>query len=1147
MDMNDKTGLFFNLFDPIVRSREIDILEQDYTRRGEAFFHVSGAGHENIAFLAPHLIPADYLHCHYRDKSLMLACGLPQEQFFYSLFCKDKSHSRGRQMSAHLSDPGRHILSLVGPVGNNALQSVGVADAIKHEPGQPIVLCALGDGMSQQGEVLEAVAQAVRDSLPVLFVVEDNTWAISTTTAGRTFYSHPDGDAASFYGIPIVRVDGRNPEASFDAFGCVVSRMRADRQPAIVVFQVKRLGSHTNADDHRMYRSEEEIRQTSQENDPLDFLTDWLVARGVSRQELEARRLRIREEVRSCAEEAQFTPEPKATFTAKADIPARLLDPASETGGNPADEQVVMLEAIKEVLRNHLADDPRVCLFGEDIEDTKGDVFGVTRGLSTAFPGRVRNSPLAEATIVGMGVGQALAGKRPVGFLQFADFFPIAYNQIFAEMGSMEWRTDGGWKCPLILMVSCGGFKPGLGPFHASSMESIAVHTPGIDVLMPSSAADAAGLLNAAFASGRPTIFFYPKSCLNDRTQTTGRDVRRNLVPLGVCRKLRQGTGLTFVGWGNTVALCVKAADALQAVGVDSDVIDLRSLSPWDHRAVVASVAKSRRLLIAQEDSHSASMASEISATVAEHFPEGIQVVRVSRPDTHVPCNFSNQLEVLPSYQRILENAVSLLGGTIDWQKAAEAEAGFAFVEAAGSSPSDESVTVTEWKVKAGDRLEPGQTIADMEADKAAFELSCPLRGQLVEILVPQGEMVKVGTPLLKVAIQEGRVAIKPLTQENPGSPVIRLAGPVVAESAASFKGLVDQLGHQAAGIVDQLGHGAADLVQKVIAGISGIFALPGSRKVPNSVIAETCPQWTPEEIYKRNGIESRYWCSEGENTITLAIGAARGLLAREGLSVSDLSAIICASGTPEMMTPSLACLVLENLGHDVAEAPLIPAWDVNAACSGYLYGLQAAWDHLFHEPEGRVLLITSEVLSPRTDVTDPSTAHIFGDAATATLVLGASHRQQMKLVVERPVLAAKGESGAALSVPLKSGAYVQMDGPKVFQEAVRNMVLLLEKACQKVGIKVGDLDMVVPHQANQRILNAVRQKARLPEDKVFSNIRDYGNTSSSSIPIALARIMEEGTVKGTIGLCAFGGGFTFAGGVIRTSQDPAAGGRKVG
>jgi len=1108
--MNQTTvDRYLSVFESIVKSREVDLLEQDYTQRGEAFFHVSGSGHENIAFLNHYLTENDYLHCHYRDKSLLIARGVSPRQFFLSLFCKDQSHSRGRQMSAHLSDPRLKVLSLVGPVGNNALQAVGVASVIKEQLSRPLVVCALGDGTTQQGEVLEAIAHAVRETLPVLFVVEDNTWAISTKTKGQTFLSLPAGDASEYYGIPLVRVDGRDPVASDTAFQAAVEDIRRTRGPGIVVFQVSRLNSHTNADDHRSYRTLEEIEETRRRDDPIPRLEALLIQNDVDLARLEKLKVEIKAQVLAESIEAQDSPDPKPIFTAKAELSSRLSNPAEEKTGIEGGEQIVMLEALREVLRHQLETNSAVTLFGEDIEDPKGDVFGVTKGLSQAFPGRVKNSPLAESTIVGVSVGQALAGRRPVGFLQFADFFAIAYNQIFAEMGSMQWRTDGGWTAPLILMVSCGGYKPGLGPFHASSMESIAAHTPGIDVFLPATAGDAAGLLNAAFESKRPTIFFYPKSCLNDRTHTTSKDIREHLVPIGRGRLHRHGDALTLVGWGNTLNLCLRAADSLRAAGRTCDVIDLRSLSPWDQPLVLESVRNTGRLLIAQEDSHSASMASEISATIAETAGVSVQIRRVTRPDTYVPCNFGNQLEVLPSYKKILATAVDMLEGELFWEPQPHDEEGFSFVEATGSSPSDESVTVLEWLVKAGQVIKTGQKLAELEADKAAFDLSSPLEGTLVELLVAEGEQVKVGTHLLKVATGKARVSRKPIIMENPGTP--RITWNPLAPTSSRKAGRVIQVG------------------------IAGIRIAPGSRRVTNEEISQNCPDWSPAGIVKRIGIVTRQWATEDETALSLAVRASSELLNSHQLNPEDLTAVFCTSGTPASFTPSMACLIMAELTKGRENGPLLQLNDINAACSGYLYSLQAAWDHLAHNPSGRVLVVTTEVLSRRTDPTDVQTAPVFGDAATATLVVGSDRVQEFITEFDRPLLSGRGENGSSLKVPLSAEEFITMDGPKVYLEAVKHMVLLLEQACHASGLSPSELDLVVAHQANQRILNAVRQKTKLPAEKIFSNIAHYGNTSSNSIPLALFELTPQLVPGKFLGLCAFGGGFTFGGAVMRT------------
>ncbi|MCF7928743.1 MAG: beta-ketoacyl-ACP synthase 3 [Spirochaetales bacterium] len=1109
---NETLKTLMGLYRYMFTSREIDRFEQEYTNRGEAFFHVSGAGHEAVAALSVHLQPQDWLHTHYRDKALLLARGISVEQFFLSLFNKDESHSRGRQMSAHLSDPDLNVLSIVGPVGNAALQAVGIAMEVQDRKDAPIVFSSMGDGMTQQGEFYEAVAHAVRAQLPILFFIEDNAFAISTRTGGQTFFSRPDGDADSFYGIPITHIDGRDTIETLEKTGEAVSSVRSERKPAFVVFHSDRLSHHTNADDQRVYRSDEEIKAAWDTGDPIARLKQKLLDEGVPQEEFSNLEKEITEMIRQEAKAAQLSPEPVACYDAKKPLPKRLGDPKREYTGNEDEKEYTMLEALRETFRDRMEKDDRVSLFGEDIADPKGDVFGLTRGLGDQFPGRILNSPLSEASIVGISVGRALAGGRPVGFLQFADFLPIAYNQIFAEMGSMYWRTDGGWQTPVILMVTTGGYKPGLGPFHASSMESVAAHVPGVDVFFPSSAGDAAGLLNAAFSSGRPTIFFYPKSMLNDRSRATSQDVSKQLVPIGRARFLRDGTDITMVGYGNTVPRMLKAAQDLETVGIETEVIDLRSIFPWDLQAVLKSAEKTKKLIVTHEDSKTVGVGAEVLASLAEQTSEAIEVRRVVRPDTYVTCNFGNQLEILPSYQRLLETACELLKIDLTWEKPKEAEKGTYLVEAIGSSPSDESITIVEWQVKPGDEVKSGDLLAELEADKAVQELQSPIDGEVLELLEEEGDTVPVGTPIVKLKTGDEELALKPQTQEEPGTPILKLP-----EKKASAKAAASPV----------LGGGG-----HVDVGIVSLTTTHGSRIVTNEEISELCPDWSPEDIIKRTGIESRYWAQGEETALSLAVDAAKKLLEQEGLDISDIDALYCSTGTPQTITPSMACLILDELSGEQNDV-MIQAEDIISACSGFLYGLQASYDYLQSRPEHRVLLITTEALSGKTDTSDPMTAPIFGDAASASLIVSEHSEKTIRAKVFRPELSAKGENGDILKVPAGSDESIYMDGPKVFLEAVKAMIMMLQKACETAEIEVDELDLVVPHQANQRIINAIRQKIKFPREKVYSNIREYGNTSSTSIPLCLDNLLKERDKGELLGMTAFGGGFTFAGGVL--------------
>jgi 2-oxoisovalerate dehydrogenase E1 component len=410
--------------------------------------------------------------------------------------------------------------------------------------------------------------------------------------------------------------------------------------------------------------------------------------------------------------------------------------------------------------------------------------------------------------------------------------------------------------------------------------------------------------------------------------------------------------------------------------------------------------------------------------------------------------------------------------------------------------------------------------IANLEADKAVTELSSPVEGEVLELLAEEGEMVKVGASLVRVKVDEARTPVKPISREEPGTPTITR----VARQVPTRRPAVSAPAAPAEPVVEQKA--------ETMIGIAGITVNTGSRKISNEYIAERCKEWTAESILKRVGIASRYWIGEGETAVTLGTGAARELLVQSGLGIRDIDLIICTTGTPPTTTPSTAGLILHELS-DGAEDVYVQAHDINAACSGYLYGLQAAYDYLNTRPDRRVLLVTTETLSQKLDPTDPSTAPIFGDAATATLVLGTGHKGQIRARLWPPVLSAKGENGSILAVPSQAGESIFMDGPKVFVEAINGMIKVLSEALDEAGKTVDDLALVVPHQANQRIINAIGLKLRA-KDRMYSNIAEYGNTSSSTIPICLEKLLGERQSGDLLGLAAFGGGFTIGGGLVQ-------------
>ena len=1120
------------LYRCLVASRGVDRVEMELVNRGEAFFHVGAAGHEASAVLNRHLLPIDWLHLHYRDKALMLARGLEPEQFFHSVLCTAGSHSAGRQMSAHLSAPHLNLLSLVGPVGNNALQAVGVATELnaRWSPGEdrPVVVCSMGDGTSQQGEVLEAIAEAVRSRLPVLFCVEDNGLGISTKTRGNTFYNHPTGDAAEFYGLPIHRVDGRDVIKCDEVFGGIVKSIRASSHPAIVVLQVARLTHHTNADDERVYRTEQELTVARDGADPLQNLRRYLVEMGVSASRLDELGRVVEQQVRAAAETALASPNPISNLDARAPLAVsggtgRVSTMGNESNDGPAGAPVSMLEALRTVLRRQLAGDARVSLFGQDIEDPKGDVFGLTRGLSTSFPGRVKNSPLTESTIVGVSLGRALAGGRPVACIQFADFIPLAFNQIATELGSMFWRTDGGWRCPVIVLAPCGGYRPGLGPFHAQTFESLLAHVPGIDVMMPSTAEDAASMLNAAFenqAAGRPTVFLYPKVCLNDPVLATQMGRLNDVIQPGRARLATVGGDLTLVSWGATIPLCLTAAARLEEVGVGCEVVDLRSIAPWDADAVCSSVRKTGRLIVVHEDNLTCGFASEVLATVAERTERPVKCRRVTRPDTYVPCNYVNQLEVLPSLKRILSAASELCDLEFEWVEPKAPAGGEFLLEAVGSSPADQNVTVLEWKCQAGDVVVAGQMLAECEADKATFELRSPVSGR-IQHLHPVDDKVPVGHVLARI-----ETGARTVTQHRR----VPAEGKAVMSRKSALRTATNAIGFGSAGFPN-----VVSPVRSRVLAISSVAGVPAGRVLTNDELVRRFPGRTSHDIVQRTGIESRPVLAEGETVLTLATKAARSALRESGLNLSDLDAIFVSTSSPLSLSPSMACLLHHELSR-LGPTKDLPASDILAACTGYLFALQSAFDFCQSQPDANILVVTAEAMTQYTDPNDFDTAIVFADAATATVVHGGQsvYAKKAKAFVHRPVLSARGEDGTILHHGRRGNPNVNMDGLKVFPLAVRQMMSLLEKACAESRISVGDLDVIVPHQANGRILEAVASRLAIAPGRLINRVRHSGNTSSSTIPMVLADLLSGGAPrKGRAGLCAFGGGFTFGAAVL--------------
>jgi 2-oxoisovalerate dehydrogenase E1 component len=488
---------------------------------------------------------------------------------------------------------------------------------------------------------------------------------------------------------------------------------------------------------------------------------------------------------------------------------------------------------------------------------------------------------------------------------------------------------------------------------------------------------------------------------------------------------------------------------------------------------------------------------------------------RVTRPDTHVPCNFANQLELLPSFPRVLATAAELLDLELTWIPPEPQQDDRYAVTAIGSAPSDETVIVVEWLVQPGAIVRRGDAIASLEAAKNVFDMTSPVDGTVQEILAAEGETVEVGAPLMNVKTDPAQQPARPTGHQSLGTPVLVRRPKSVAVHLPR-----------------------RSLTRRPFdVGISSVAAVTGSRLVHNSELLalhgdQRHASMNAEDIFRRTGIEKRHWATPDEDAVSMAVRASWKLLDQENLSLDDIDLLICSTTSPVSVTPSMACRVLSGLSGGKIGA-MLQAFDINAACSGYLYAMQAGYDYLQSTPEGRVLIVTAEVLSPLLDRNDLDTAILFGDATSASILYGESHFPQAKARIYRPDLSARGEDGTTLSVPFRHDGFIQMQGRKVFSEAVRAMVASLNHACQRQGIDVGDLSLVVPHQANQRIIDAIERRVNVP---VYSNIREYGNTSSSSIPLCLHDVLPQIAKGEQLGLCAFGGGLTFGAGILEAA-----------
>ena len=629
-------------------SREGDRREGVLHRQSKGWFQVAGMGHEPMAVIAQLMEEDDYLFPYYRDRAMVLARGVSNRELASVYFAKRRSSSGGRQMPGHYSDRSKNIWSVPTPTGANALPACGVAWAMQLQGKKNVAVATVGDAASRQGEFYEAIAFAVERQLPIVLIVEDNNYGISTNT--EKF--NPFKLGIFNEGINLVHVDARHPDRVYAAAEPALERARSGNGPTIMVCEVDRLCSHTSSDDHRVYRPQDEIDEMT-DRDPITVLAGELIEAGeLTAEEWEKTKEEINKQVDAEYIEAENEVDPAADelmdhLMAEPPVPT---SPPIEGG-----KKWRIVDAVNNVFRHGLANDDGYIFFGEDIEDPKGGVFGLTAGLSENHPDRAFNAPLAEATIAGVGIGMACYGMKPVFEFQFVDFTGPAWNQISQNLGTLRWRTFGDWKCPIVFYSPYGAYLPGGSLWHSQANEAMFAHQPGMRVVVPSTPEDAAGLMWTAMHADDPTIFLVPKHMFRQQMEV---DEDVPAVGFGEGRIRREGEDVTLVAWGNCIEQGLAAAEAL-ASECSVEVIDLRSIVPWDRAMVLESLEKTGRLVVVQEDGRTCSVGQMIISEVSNdpeswsYFVSAPQLV--SKPDVHIGYNPIYEYAALPSTDEVVE------------------------------------------------------------------------------------------------------------------------------------------------------------------------------------------------------------------------------------------------------------------------------------------------------------------------------------------------------------------------------------------------------------------------------------------------------------------------------------------------------------
>tara|TARA_B100001142_G_scaffold16876_1_gene15684 strand:- start:4614 stop:6605 length:1992 start_codon:yes stop_codon:yes gene_type:complete len=632
-------------------SRYLDEKQLILLKQGKGFFHIGASGHEACTIAAAHCLKPgyDYAYPYYRDQAFCLGFGMTSKEILLSFLAKeDDPNSSGRQMPQHYGHKELNIVSQSSPTGTQYLQAVGASFAIQRDNSNSVVYVSSGDGTTSQGDFHEALNWASREKAPVIFHVENNGYAISVPlseqTSGESIYSITSG----YENLDRYTIDGTNYFESVLAFNKAIDRARKGKGPTVIESKVVRLLPHSSSDDHRKYRTEEEIDKDKLKDPIIIFEKACIKEKIIKKEEFDKIYKEIKNQVDQDAEWAELQENPNPVNSMKNIYSEN--DDSFKTPKNVGDK-IVLVDAINHALEEELSYNKKMLVYGQDIAGGKGGVFTATRGLTDKFgKDRVFNSPLAESSIIGTAIGLSTLGYKPVIEIQFGDYIWTSMMQIRNEVATMRYRSNGDWTCPIVMRVPVGGYIHG-SLCHSQSIEGYFTHLPGIKIAFPSNASDAKGLLKAACRMDDPILFLEHKGLYRQGFATSEEPDSEYLLEFGQANIVQSGTDITIVTWG---ALVQKSIEAAKKTNISVEIIDLRTLNPLDFDTILQSIKKTNRLIVVHEDNLTNGFGAEIVSKISDVGFEFLDapIKRVATKDSPIP------------YSQVLEDQILV---QIDW------------------------------------------------------------------------------------------------------------------------------------------------------------------------------------------------------------------------------------------------------------------------------------------------------------------------------------------------------------------------------------------------------------------------------------------------------------------------------------------------